>query len=182
MLSLWLPILLSVVFVFLLSGIVHMVLPWHKSDFQKMPEEDKIRGALGAHDVPPGDYMIPSCADGNYNSPEFKAKAEAGPNWIVTVLPKGCGSMGPAFVQWTLFLLVVNLFVAYIASRTLAADTHYLGVFRVVGAVTFLAYAGAQWPQSIWMRRKWSTTVKLTFDGLLYALVTAGTFAWLWPR
>jgi hypothetical protein len=29
---------------------------------------------------------------------------------------------------------------------------------------------------------KWSATLKNMFDGLLYALVTAGTFGWLWPR
>ena len=49
-------------------------------------------------------------------------------------------------------------------------------------ASAFLAYAGAQWPQSIWYKRQWSTTVKCTIDGLVYALVTAGIFGWLWPR
>lgn len=182
MLSLWLPILLSAVFVFVLSGIIHMALPWHKNDFQKLPDEDKVRAALRPFDVPPGDYMTPMCEGGNYNDPAFKAKLDEGPNWLVTVMPKGNCSMGPTFVQWFVFLLVVNFFVAYVATHSVAAGTHYLGVFRVVGAVTFLAYAAAQWPQSIWMRRKWSTTVKCTIDGLAYALVTAGTFAWLWPR
>lgn len=182
MLSLWLPILLSAVFVFILSGVIHMALPWHKSDFQKFPDEAGVRAALKSIDAPPGDYMVPMCEGGNYNSPEFKAKLAEGPNWIVTALPKGDGSMGITFVQWFVFLLVVNIFVAYVATHSLDAGTHYLGVFRIVGAVAFLAYAGAQWPQSIWMRRKWSTTIKMTFDGLAYALVTAGTFAWLWTR
>jgi uncharacterized membrane protein YidH (DUF202 family) len=182
MLSLWLPILLSAVFVFVLSSIIHMVMPWHKNDFQKLPDEDKVRAALKPFDVPPGDYMVPMCEGGNYKSPEYQAKLNEGPNWIVTALPKGCGSMGLTFVQWFVYLLAIGFFAAYIASRALPADTHYLGVFRIVGAVTFLAHAAAQWPQSIWYRRKWSTTVKCTFDGLLYALTTAGTFAWLWPR
>ena len=43
-------------------------------------------------------------------------------------------------------------------------------------------YALALWQNSIWYRRAWSTTIKSTFDGLVYALVTAGTFGWLWPR
>lgn len=182
MLSLWLPILLSALAVFILSAVVHMALPWHKSDFQKLPDEDKVRDALRPFNVPPGDYMVPMCDGGNYNSPEFKAKLEAGPNWVVTAMPKGCTSMGPTFLQWFVYLVIVNVFVAYVASRSLAVGTDYLGVFRIVGAVAFLAYAAAQWPQSIWMRRKWSTTVKMTVDGLLYALATAGTFAWLWPR
>ncbi|MBA4137310.1 MAG: hypothetical protein C0518_08345 [Opitutus sp.] len=182
MLSFWLPILLSAVFVFVLSGILHMALPWHKNDFKKMPDEDGIRGALKPFDVPPGDYMMPMCEGGNYNSPEYKAKLEAGPNWMVTALPKGCGSMGLTFVQWFTYLVVISFFVAYVAHVAVPAGAHYLGVFRMVGAVAFLAYAGAEWPHSIWFRRKWSSTLKCTIDGLLYALVTAGTFAWLWPR
>jgi len=182
MLGLWLPILLSALFVFILSAVVHMALPWHKSDFQKLPDEEKVRDALRPFDVPPGDYMVPMCDGGNYNSPEFKAKLDAGPNWVVTAMPKGQMMMGATFLQWFVYLVIVNAFVAYVASRSVGMGTHYLGVFRIVGAVAFLAYAGAQWPQSIWMRRKWSTTVKMTVDGFLYALVTAGTFAWLWPR
>jgi hypothetical protein len=120
--------------------------------------------------------------DGNYNSPEFKAKVEEGPNQIVTVLPKGSCSMAPQFVQWLVYLLAIGFFTAYVASRALPANAEYLTVFRLVGAVAFLAHAAALWPQSIWYRRSWSTTFKSTVDGLLYALVTAGTFAWLWPR
>lgn len=182
MLALWLPILLSAAAVFVLSSILHALLPWHKGDFRKLPDEDKVRAALQPFDAPPGDYMIPTCDDGNYRAPEYKAKLEQGPNWMVTVLPKGEFAMGLTFVQWFGFLVVVSFFVAYVAYHAVGANTHYLGVFRIVGATAFLAYAGAQWPQSIWYRRKWSTTVKCTIDGLLYALVTAGIFGWLWPR
>ena len=45
-----------------------------------------------------------------------------------------------------------------------------------------MGYAIALWQASIWMGRSWSTTLKGTFDGLIYALLTAGTFGWLWPR
>lgn len=182
MLSLWLPIVLSAVFVFVLSAVIHMALPWHKSDFKKMPDEDKVRAALRPFDVPPGDYMLPMCDGGNYNSPEYQAKLAEGPNQIVTVLPKGCGAMGMTFVQWIVYLLAVGFLTAYVAHHAVPADASYRAVFRIVGAVAFLAHAAALWPQSIWYRRKWSTTVKSTIDGLLYALVTAGTFAWLWPR
>lgn len=182
MLSLWLPILLSAVFVFVLSALVHMALPWHKNDFKPLPDEDQIRAALRPFHVPPGDYMAPMCSDGNYTSPEFKAKLDEGPNLMLSMLPKGCGSMGATFAQWFSYLLMVAVFTAYVAYHTLAVGAPYLAVFRVVGAVAFMAHAAALWPQSIWYRRQWSTTVKSTIDGLAYALVTAGTFAWLWPR
>jgi hypothetical protein len=182
MLSLWLPILLSAVFVFVLSAVIHMALPWHKGDFKQLPDEERYRAALKPLDVPPGDYIVPRCADGKYNSPEYQAKVAEGPNQLVTVLPKDSGSMGLTFVQWFLYLLGVAFFTAYIAHHALPAGAHYLGVFRIVGAVAFLAHAAALWPQSIWYRRDWCTTAKSTIDGLAYALVTAGTFAWLWPR
>ena len=182
MTALWLPILLSAVFVFVLSGIFHMALPWHKNDFKQLPDEEGIRTALKPFSIPPGDYMVPMCDGGNYNSPEYKKKLEEGPVQVITVLPNACTSMGPTFVQWFVFLLVVSFFTGYVTLHAVPANAHYLAVFRIAGAVAFLAYAGAQWPQSIWMRKSWCSTVKFTIDGLAYGLVTAGTFAWLWPR
>lgn len=182
MTALWLPILLSAVFVFVLSAFIHMALPWHKSDFKKLPDEDRIRAALRPFAVPPGDYMVPMCSGSEMNSPEYKAKLEAGPVQIVTVLPNACSSMGPTFVQWFLYLLAIGFLTAYVTLHAVPADAHYLAVFRIAGAVAFLAHAGALWPQSIWFRKSWVATLKSTIDGLAYALVTAGTFGWLWPR
>ena len=56
----------------------------------------------------------------------------------------------------------------------------YLAVFRVAGTTAFIAYAAGFWQQSIWYNRPWSTTLKLTFDGLIYGLLTGGAFGWLW--
>src|SRR5262249_36946718 len=61
--ALWLPILVAAVIVFVLSAIVHMMLPYHKSDFSKLPSEDAAMDALRPFNIPPGDYMVP-CATG----------------------------------------------------------------------------------------------------------------------
>jgi hypothetical protein len=90
--------------------------------------------------------------------------------------------MGPMLAQWFLYSLVVSFFIAYIAAHSIAPGTGYLEVFRIVGAIGFLAYAAAHVPQSIWMAKPWSITWKDALDGLIYGLVTAGTFGWLWPR
>jgi hypothetical protein len=58
----------------------------------------------------------------------------------------------------------------------------YRAVFHVVAVTAFVGYSVALWQMSIWYARAWSTTVKATVDGLIYALLTAGTFGWLWPR
>jgi hypothetical protein len=85
-------------------------------------------------------------------------------------------------LQWFLFSLVVSFFLAYLAANTLEPGAHYLEVFRVVGVAGFLAYAVGQVPASIWMGKPWAVAWKEVFDGLVYGLVTAGTFGWLWPR
>ena len=46
--SLWLPILLSAVVVFAASSIIHMVLPYHRNDFKKLPDEEGFLAALRA--------------------------------------------------------------------------------------------------------------------------------------
>lgn len=181
--ALWLPILLSSVIVFVASSVIHMVLPWHKSDYPKVPNEDQVMNALRPFGIPPGDYVMPRPASQqDMRSPEFIEKMKRGPVVMMTVLPNGPTGMGRNLTQWFLFSLVIGVFAAYVAGRALPAGAPYLAVFRFAGVAAFLGYAGALWPMSIWLRRAWMTTIKGTIDGLIYALLTAGTFGWLWPR
>ncbi|HET7109995.1 MAG TPA: hypothetical protein VFI41_03915, partial [Gemmatimonadales bacterium] len=60
--SLWLPILLSAVAVFIVSAVIHMALQfWHRNDFRTVPNEDAVMAALRPFDIPPGDYIVPQC-------------------------------------------------------------------------------------------------------------------------
>jgi len=181
--SLWLPILLSAVVVFIVSSIIHMLLPWHKNDYKKIPDEGKVLDALRPFNIPPGDYMAPLASSmEDMKSTEFAEKMKKGPVVIVTVKPNGMWKMGPTMFLWFLYSVVVGFFAAYIAGRALHVGAHYLEVFRFVGATAFMGYSFALWQFSIWYGRSWSTTIKATIDGLLYALLTAGVFGWLWPR
>jgi hypothetical protein len=180
---LWLPILLSSVIVFVVSSIIHMALPWHKSDYPKVPNEDRVMDALRPLAIPPGDYMIPRPSSReDMRSPEFAEKLRKGPVMMLTVLPNGPMSMGKNLVLWFLYSAAVGLLAAYVAGQALPVGANYLHVFRFVGATAFVGYSVALWQMSIWYRRAWSTTIKATVDGLIYALLTAGTFGWLWPR
>jgi hypothetical protein len=180
---LWLPILLSAVIVFVVSSILHTVLPWHKSDYPKMPNEDKVMDALRPLAIPPGDYMVPRPSTrADMRSQEFLDKMKKGPVMVVTVMPGGPISMGRNLFQWFVYCVVVGLFAGYVAGRALPIGAHYLQVFRFVGTAAFMGYALALWQMSIWYRRSWLTTIKGTIDGLIYALLSAGTFGWLWPR
>ena len=183
LMDLWLPVLLSAVLVFVVSSILHMALQYHKSDYSKLPGEANVMAAMRKEGVSPGNYMFP-CPENmkDMGSPEMLEKYKQGPVGQLNVFPSRPPAMGKSLLLWFLFSLVISFFAAYLASRTLDAGAHYLQVFRVVGAVAFLGYAGAQPVDSIWMGQKWSTTLKHVFDGLMYALVTAGCFGWLWPQ
>lgn len=180
--SLWIPILGSAIGVFVLSSIIHMVLTYHRKDYDKLPDEDGVMDALRGYDLPPGDYMMPNCTEGNaMKDPEFMEKWNKGPVALLTVWEAGPPKMGAQLIQWFLFCLFVGGFVAYITSRTLAPGTDYLAVFQIAGSSAFGAYALGAVPNSVWYKKKWSTTFKHVFDGLLYGLVTGGMFGWLWP-
>jgi hypothetical protein len=181
--ALWLPILLAAVIVFVVSSIIHMVLGYHRTDFGKVPDEDGVMDALRKFNIPPGDYQIP-CPGGpeGMKSPEFIEKMKKGLVAIITVLPSGVPSIGKNLILWFLYSVVVGIIAAYIASRVLRTGAHYLDVFRYVGCTAFAGYSLALLQNSIWLGRSWSTTLKSMFDGLVYALVTAGTFGWLWPK
>jgi hypothetical protein len=180
--QLWLPILLSAVFVFIASSIIHMFSPWHKSDYPAVPNQDRVMDALRAFAIPAGDYMLPRPAStAEMKSPEFAEKMKRGPVVIMTIMPNASTAMGKQLSSWFVYCVVVSLFAAYIASRALTPAAEYLQVFRFVGATAFIGYSLALWQLSIWYRRAWSTTIKATIDGLIYACLTAGTFGWLWP-
>ena len=181
--ALWLPILLSAVIAFVASSLIHMASPWHKNDYPKVPNEEGLRAALRPLAIPPGDYMVPRpTGREELRDPKFIEKVNQGPNLVLTVLPNGPWSMGRNLGLWFLYTIVVSLFAGYVASRALPPGAEYLQVFRFVGTTAFLGYAAALWQMSIWYRRAWSTTAKATVDGLIYALLAAGVFGWLWPR
>jgi hypothetical protein len=91
-------------------------------------------------------------------------------------------NLGTFLGSWALYCLVIGVFVAYLAGRTLEPGAHYLSVFRVAGTAAFLGYSGAQVPAAIWWGKPWGNALREIADGLVYALLTAGAFGWLWPR
>ena len=181
--ALWLPILLSAVFVFLASFVLHMALPWHKHDYRGVPQEEQVVAALRPLAIPPGDYMVPKAKSmDQMRSPEFTGQLRQGPVVVMTVLPNGPTAMGPLLAKWLVYLLVVSFIAGGIAAHVLPQGTEHHVIMHLTGMVAFLAYALALWQMAIWFRRSLGTTVRATIDGLVYGLITGATFAWLWPR
>ena len=182
-LALWLPILVAAVIVFIASSVLHMALPFHKSDYAKLPNEDDVMDAMRKAGVKPGDYMMPLPPSmAAFKDPAFVDKYTKGPVGVLTIMPPGPPSMTGQLVQWFFYCVLVSALAAYIAGRALEPGAHYLAVFRFAGATAFFAYSIGLWQDSIWYKKKWSTTIKNTIDGLIYGLLTGGAFGWLWPR
>lgn len=180
--SLWLPILLSAVAVFVVSSIIHMVLKYHNNDFKKIPNEDAVMEALRKLSIPAGEYMVPRCDNmKQMKDPAFVDKLNKGPVFLMNMMPPGQMNMGKSLVLWFVYCLVVGVFAAYITGRALPPGTEYLEVFRFAGTTAFIAYTLALWQGVIWYKRSSSTIMKQSFDGLLYSLVTGGVFGAMWP-
>jgi hypothetical protein len=180
--ALWLPILLSAIIVFVASSIMHMLLPYHRSDYRQLPDEDKTLAALRGTSLQRGLYVFPFCTHKDMKSPALVEKYKQGPVGFLTILPSVPPAMPKFLTQWFVFCLLVGFFVAYLTGHTVASGAHYLAVFRVAGTAAFLAYGLGHLSNGIWKGQMWSTTIKEVIDGLVYGLLTAGTFGWLWPR
>ena len=178
-----LPILLSAVAVFIASTVIHVGIKWHNVDYKKLPNEDEVSAAIRRQSPPPGQYIFPHCLEGqDKNSPEMKAKFVAGPNGVMFLRPNGEMQIGPFLGKWFLYTVIISALAAYLARATLPTAATYLGVFQVVGAATWLAYAWQGPSDSIWKGQPWAVTIRHMVDGLVYACLTAGIFGWLWPR
>lgn len=180
--ALWLPTLLSAVIVFVASFIMHMVLPYHRSDYHELPEEDKFLASMRPAGLKRGVYVFPYCLPKDMKSPAVIEKYKQGPVGMLTIMPSGPPAMPKFLVQWFLYCWVVGFFVAYLAAHTLPSGASYLAVFRIVGTAGFLAYGMGNFVNGIWRGQPWSGALKEVIDGLIYGLLTAGTFGWLWPR
>jgi len=181
--ALWIPIVLSSVIVFVASSVMHAVLKYHETDIHKLDDEDKVMAVLRSAGVQRGVYVFPFCKGGSeMKSPEMIEKYKQGPVGFLTVFPSGPPVMPKFLGQWFGFCLIVSVFVAYLTGHTVAPGTPYLAVFRVAGTAGFLAYGLGHLSNGIWKGQPWNATIKEVIDGLIYGLLTAGTFGWLWPK
>jgi hypothetical protein len=177
---LWIPILVSAVFVFIAANLLWMALPfWHRSDYKKLPDEKAVLAGLTS--AASGQYMAPNL-DWSKATAEEKEAFQKGPMALLLVRNPNAFSLGKSLTLYFLYSVVVSVLVAYVCGVTLAPHTHYLRVFRVAGTAAILAYAFRGVPDSVWYGKPWVVTFKELIDGVIYGLLTAGTFGWLWPH
>jgi hypothetical protein len=178
---LWAPIIASAVAVFVVSALLHMLFTYHNSDYRPFSNEDEIRAAITKSGATPGQYILPHAVGMGFKDPAVQQKMREGPTGYVLLRKPSGPEMGPALTQWFVLTLVLSFLVAYVAALVLAPGADHMPVFRVVSVVAFLAYSGSQAQESIWRAVPWPAVIKTIFDGLIFALVTGGVFAVLWP-
>jgi len=177
---LWLPILLSAVIVFIASNLLWMALPfWHRKDYKKLPDEAAVLAGLAS--ASSGQYIAPAM-NWSKATAEDRAAIQKGPGALMFVRNPNSFSFGKSLTLYFLYALLISLLVAYISGVTLSPGTHYLRVFRVAGTAAVIAYAFRGFPDSVWYGKPWLVTFKELIDGVIYGLLTAGTFGWLWPH
>lgn len=180
--ALWLPIVLSAVIVFVASSIMHMLLPYHRSDYRQLPDEEKVLAGLRAAGLTPGLYHFPFCSHKDMKSPATMEKFKQGPVGMLTLFPSGPPAMPKFLGLWFAYSLIIGFFVAYLTGRTVAPGAPCMAVFRVAGTAAFLAYGVGNLSNGIWKGQPWGVVLKEVIDGLVYSLLTAGIFGWLWPH
>ncbi|MDX1623370.1 MAG: hypothetical protein R3199_05255 [Gemmatimonadota bacterium] len=158
-----------------------MALKYRRSDFDALPDEERILATMREAGVDPGYYFFPDAEMSEMSDPDVVARFDRGPVGIVTVMPDGTPPIGKRLLQWFVFAIVVSIFVAYLTGRTMAPGAEYFAVFRVAGTTAFLAYGLGHLMDSIWGGIPWRVTAKNVFDGLIYGLLVAGSFAGFWP-
>ena len=78
--SLWLPILVSAVLVFLASSIIHMAPLWHRNELPAPPDGDRLQDAMRPFGLAPGQYMLPRCQ----SQPATASRTSSGNSAAVT--------------------------------------------------------------------------------------------------
>jgi hypothetical protein len=180
--QLWLPILLSAVFVFFASSILNMVLKfWHTPDYHGFSNEDEVGAAIRKGNPAPGMYALPYCTPDAMKKPEMQEKFKTGPLGMVALRQAGSMNMGASLGQWFVFCLLVSILCALLAAHTIDAGAVQTHVFKVLLLVAFMGYTVGSLPNAIWWGHPWVVTIKHAVDGLIYALITAATFACFWP-
>jgi hypothetical protein len=89
--------------------------------------------------------------------------------------------MGKSLGLWFVWTLVVASFASLVALHTipLNGDAHMAA--HVIALISFVMYGAGSVQDFIWMGKPFSSMMKYLLDALIYSVVTALSFMWLWP-
>lgn len=182
LIQLWLPILLSAVAVWIASAVIWMVMPHHRNDFKKLPDEDALIRALKGLGIPPATYSFPHCGKhSDSRDPEFMRKWKEGPAGMLTIM-KCDGGMAKSMILTFLVQLIASFLLAYLSTTALDRGIPFIHVFRFFATAGMLTWCFASLPNQIWFGANRSAIVACIIDGIAYAAITGVIFAAFWPK
>lgn len=179
--SLWLPIIVCAVVLFFASFLAWAVLPHHKPDFKKWPDEGRLLEFIRESGAAPGEYIFPWCGDNaSMKDPAVQEKLAAGPWGVINVQPGQC-SMGRNMALTLLYFLVVSFFIGYVGAAALAPGAGFRQVLQITGTTAILAYTASEILHGIWFTRPLRAKLMNFIDGVVYGVITGVIFGILWP-
>ncbi len=180
--ELWLPIVVSAVACFAVSALAWTVLPHHRGEWRRLPTEAVVLEALRQHAPHPGLYAVPYTMGADLNRADLKLALEKGPVGFLTIRENGAPKRALMYLQTLVFFTATSTlcgFVAWHAGLRYGAPPRL--VFEIVGAVAAMTHTLGSVQESVWFGRPWKSWFKQLTDGLVFAVITAGVFSWMWP-
>jgi hypothetical protein len=180
--SLWLQVLIVAVVTFMVSGVFWTTMPWHRSEFKALPNEDAVRKVLHAQGVTEGQWRIPYSENpADWKTEEFAKRYETGPVGIIQLETPSGVAMGSRLVKTFGLYFLVAFFTAYVLRQAFPVGAPYMKVFQLAGCVSFASHVFGQVQDTIWFSKSWRRVLLQAADSVVYALLTAGVFASMWP-
>lgn len=180
LLQLWLPILLATVVLFFASFLAWVVLPHHKPDVRRWPDEDALLEFIRNSGAEAGEYLFPLIDEKHMKEEWAQQRYAAGPWGVINVWSQQ-PNMALNMVKTVLFFLVVTVLVGYVGASALPAGAGFGQVFQVVGTTAILAHTAGGVCREIWFTRPARAKLMDCFDGLAFGIITGVIFALLWP-
>jgi hypothetical protein len=182
LMQLWLPIVLGGIFCWIASAMIHIFIKYHNADYKKLSNEEQVSDAIRQGDPKPGLYHMPFCTDmKEMNNQSMQDKFKQGPIALISVFENGMPPMGKLLAQQLAFFLGGCILIAYVATLAITASADLMVVFRFTMVISFITFGYGLIPNSIWLGQPWSNCLRYLLDALIYAVIIAATFAWLWP-
>lgn len=166
--SLWLPILVATLGVFLWNTVAWTRLPHHRDDFKVPPDGVDPEKLLDTNGLAAGQYVL--------ESPQRGDRPRA-----VLVVAAGPTPMGRNLLFSALLYGLVSVLVAYVTAVGMPAGAPAMKVLQLSGTAGVMAYSLGLLPNAIWFGRPVRPVVMDVLDGVVAGLLTGVIFALLWP-
>ena len=176
-----LAVAVAAIAVFFASFVAWSVLPHHKPDVRRLPDENAFISAVKPLGLPPGHYLFPQPASpAEYKSQEFREILGKGPWGVLTL-----GRSRPMFPRNLALVfasyLAVCFLAGYLTSLAVPPDAGFMSVFRVSFTACALGFVFGGLPNDIFFMKPARFVITCLIDAVVFAAIGGAMLALLWP-